>query len=470
VSGINITMPHEWSPRAYQLPALQALDTGCKRAILLWHRRAGTDSAALNWAAKEMAREPTSCLYLFPEFGQAKRTVFRELNDDGRTYLDQAFPLPIRDGKPNTQEAFMKLWNGSIFQLGGFDNIDRYMGSNPKIVVMSEFATSKHADRAWKLLYPILVKNGGTAIFPYTPRGNNHAKELYDKAKGNPGWFVSKLDCEQTGIMVDRDGHRISLVDAVRRDIDMGEIDENHARQEFWCSWEAPNTGSYYGRLLEAAENQGRVTHVPWNPALPVYTWWDIGVFDATVIWFVQRERGGALRLIDYYEADGEGLAHYIQVLNERRDMGWTFEPRGQLVPHDFGDRDFQSGETPEKAARALGWRMTVVPRPTNIQHGIDAVRRVLPLCWFDKERCGVGYERLKAYTKRWSPQLERFMGPEHDANSHAADAFRTGVAGMVLAGMHLAPNVSQAKQMGAMAMSRGSAPVVAVTDFNVWR
>jgi hypothetical protein len=469
----DVLMPNEWMPRWYQIPAWKALDEGCKRVLMLWHRKAGKDTLALNWVATQMALEPTSCLYLFPEFGQAKRTVFRELNDVGQTYLDQAFPEDIRGGnRANSQEAFLKLYNGSVFQLGGFDNIDRYIGSNPKIVVMSEFATSQHADRAWKLLYPILVRNGGIAIFPYTPRGNNHGKKLYDMAKDNPDWFHSKLDCEQTRMMVPTPANNDELeplADAVRRDILYGVTDEGHARQEFWCSFEAPNTGSYYGRLLEQADDQERVTHVPWNPALPVYTWWDIGHYDATVIWFVQRERGGALRFIDYYEADGEGLAHYIQVLNDRRDQGWTFEPRGQLVPHDFATTNFQTGSTPEKAARELGWRMTVVPKPTSILHGIDAVRRILPMCWFDKAKTGIGYERLKAYTKRWSPQLERFMGPEHDQNSHAADAFRTGVMGMQLAGMHIAKNMKIARHEGALAMT-GSQPMrVMKTDFSIW-
>jgi hypothetical protein len=113
---------------------------------------------------------------------------------------------------------------------------------------------------------------------------------------------------------------------------------------------------------------------------------------------------------------------------------------------------------------------MTVVPRELNIQHGIDAVRRTLPMCWFDKQRCGPGVEKLKLYTKRWSDQLERFMGPEHNNASHTADAFRVGVNGMRLAGMHLAPNLSQAEQDGKQMMFPGNQPVVAVTNWNVWK
>lgn len=459
-----IVIPHNWAPRDYQLPALRALDSGCKRALLLWHRKSGKDTTALNWVAKTMVQRPTSVLYMLPEFGQAKRIVMRELNDRGETYLDQAFPKAIRAGEPNTQEGFLKLFNGSVLQLGGFDSIDRYIGAGPKIVIMSEYAVSPHAERAWQLLQPILLRNGGTALFPYTPRGKNHGLKLYEAARNNPDWHCSKLTVDDTRL-TSEDGAPLS--DLVLRDIERGVLDEEYARQEFWCSFEAPNSGSYFGRMLEQAEAQGRICAVPWDPSLPVYTWWDIGTDDANVIWFVQAHRGGELRFIDYLEDEGQPLSYYLDALNTRRADGWRFEPTGQLVPHDFASREYVTGESPEQAARKMGWRMTVVPA-TSVQEGIDAVRRVLPRCWFDGERCKVGLDRLRNYTKRWSAELQRFAGPLHDANSHAADAFRTGVMGMRMAGMHIAKNVTQAEHEGRMA-HQPLRPFVAAVDFNVW-
>jgi phage terminase large subunit len=461
---MNIRMPYDWWPRSYQLPVLQALDGGCKRALLLWHRKSGKDTTALNWAANYMVQRPTSLLYMLPEFGQAKRIVMRELNDKGQTYLDQAFPKEIRAGEPNTQEGFLKLFNGSVLQLGGFDSIDRYIGAGPKVVIMSEYAVSQHAERAWQLLQPILLRNGGTAVFPYTPRGKNHGLRLYETARKSPDWYCSRLTVDDTDLRTE-DGDR--LVDLVHKNIESGEVDEAHARQEFWCSFEAPNSGSYYGRMLEQAEQQGRICPVPWDPSLPVYTWWDIGVDDASVVWFVQAHRGGELRFIDYLEDEGQPLSYYLDALNSRRADGWRFEPNGQLVPHDFATRSFQTGESSEQAARKMGWRMTVVPA-TSVQEGIDAVRRVLPRCWFDSERCKVGLDRLRNYTKAWSAQLQRFTGPLHDANSHASDAFRTGVQGMRMAGMHIAKNVAIAQHEGAMA-HQPLRPFVATTDFSAW-
>lgn len=469
---MNLRMPHQWWPRPYQLPALAALDGGCRNVLLMHHRRAGKDASVLNWCATQMAREPTSVLYLLPEFKQAKRVLFRELNSAGKRHIDQAFPEEIVTGR-NEQDGFIRIWNNSIFQIGGFDSIDSYVGVGPKIVVFSEYAVSKHGPRAYQLIQPILLANGGTTIFCYTPRGKNHGRDLYETAKadrfdpiGNPrGWHCTKLTVEDTGLTLP-DGS--TLLDAVRRDISMGTLDEEFARQEFWCSFEAPNSGSYYGRLLEMAEQQGRITSVPWDPSLPVFTWWDIGIDDANAIWFVQAHRGGELRFIDYIEDEGQPLSYYLDQLNERKKWGWSFEPNGQLVPHDFSSREYSTGESPEQAARKMGWRMTVVPA-TGVQEGIDAVRRILPRCWFDAARCKVGLDRLRNYTKRWSPELQRFTGPLHDESSHASDAVRTGTMGMRRAGMHIAKNPSQAVRDGQLALQHSMQPVVAVTDFSVW-
>lgn len=429
-------MPNEWEPRPHQLGALGALDSGCRRVVLLWHRRAGKDAMTVNWCAKTMATTPTSVLYLLPEFKQAKRVLWREIDPStGKTHIDQAFPAAIREGEGNKTEGFLRLFNGSVLQLGGFDTIDSYVGIGPRVVVFSEFAVSQHAMRAWQLVLPMLLMNGGTAIFPYTPRGKNHGKELYDLAERSPDWFCQKLTIDET---------RIVAPEVIKAEINSGSFTEDYARQEFWCSFEAPNSGSYYGRLIEAAEAEGRLTDVDWKPELPVCTWWDIGVSDATAIWFIQPERSGRIRVIDYYEAEGEGLAHYLDQLERRRAKGWMFDAGGQYVPHDFASREFSAGKSPQGVAREMGWRMTVVPAG-DIQHGIDNVRRVLPRCYFDKTRCAPGLNHLREYRKRWSDQLQTFLGPLHDSHSHAADAFRTGVNGMRDAGFAMAPNPSQA-------------------------
>lgn len=455
-----IRMPHAWEPRPHQLPALRALDGGVKRVLLLWHRRAGKDATVLNWCATEMSRRPTSVLYMLPEHKQAKRVLMRELNEQGRTHVEQAFPAPILAGPLNKTEGVVTLWNGSVLQLGGFDRVDSYVGMGPRVVVMSEFAVSRHASRALQLLMPILLRNGGTLILPYTPRGKNHGHRQFTIAQANEDWFCDRLTIEDTGLVPP---------EAVKAEIEAGTIDEEYARQEFYTSFESPNSGSYYGRAIERLEQLGQVTDVAWEPTMPVYTFWDIGIHDATSIWFAQPHRSGWINIIDYYESDGHGLQHYLDKMNERKALGWRFDPRGQLVPHDFASRDYTSGYSPTQVAQQFGWRMTVVPA-SEVSVGIDAVRSALPRCRFNagEPRVLKGLGRLRDYTKRWSAQLQMFTGPQHDEASHGADAFRTGIMGLRLAGFHVATSARVA-EIEADEQRGGTAPVVAPTSFNVW-
>jgi hypothetical protein len=199
-------------------------------------------------------------------------------------------------------------------------------------------------------------------------------------------------------------------------------MSEDHYAQEFECSWTAAIQGAYYGRLVEAAERDGRVTRVPYDPALPVETWWDLGIGDATAIWFAQRLRSGEVHLIDYYEASGEALAHYVQQIQSRP---WVWGDH--VLPHDVRARALQTGRTTEEAFRELGLK-PVVQAAHKIEAGIEAVRVLLPRCWFDAERCRRGLDCLRQYRKTWDDARQIFADrPLHDFTSHGSDAFRYG-------------------------------------------
>ena len=60
--------------------------------------------------------------------------------------------------------------------------------------------------------------------------------------------------------------------------------------------------------------------------------------------------------------------------------------------------------------------------------HDQEAVRKVLPKCYFDKEKTHQGVEALKAYQKKWDDKNQCFKNrPIHNFASHPADAFRYG-------------------------------------------
>jgi hypothetical protein len=184
--------------------------------------------------------------------------------------------------------------------------------------------------------------------------------------------------------------------------------------------------GAYYGSLLLRAWQEGRVSRIPIERALPVETWWDLGMRDSTTIWFVQRN-GYELRLVDYYENSGEGLPHYAGVLDEwRRQHGAIF--RRHVAPHDIKVRELNTGRTRLETAAELGVQFEVAPA-LPLADGIEAVRAALPRCVFDEERCAEGIRALEHYRKEWNEALSVYRNqPLHDWASHGADAFRTGI------------------------------------------
>ena len=158
---MTLTIQSKFHPRSYQIPILRALNSGINRAIWCCHRRAGKDVTILNWCIEQLIKETCTCYYILPKYSQAKKVIWDATNNEGFRILDY-FPAEIIAQK-NQQEMKIRLNNGSLFQLIGSDNIDSLMGTNPKIVVFSEYALQ--TTDAWDFIRPILKVNGGTAIF-----------------------------------------------------------------------------------------------------------------------------------------------------------------------------------------------------------------------------------------------------------------------------------------------------------------
>lgn len=183
--------------------------------------------------------------------------------------------------------------------------------------------------------------------------------------------------------------------------------------------------GAYYKRQMLDAWQQKRITEFPIEQGLAVDTWWDLGMADAMAIVFVQRY-GGWLRIVDYYENTGEGLAHYVDYLHKWREKHKIVYQR-HIGPHDLSVRELGTGETRLERARQLGLVFDVAPR-LNLDDGIESVRNMLPRCQFDAIRCEKLIKSLETYRKEWDDKHGRWKDkPFHGPESHAADAVRYG-------------------------------------------
>lgn len=397
----RITIPYR--PRG----AFKAYHARTQRwASLVIHRRGGKTVATindLNRAAitNQRAYPPPRYGYIAPFYNQAKRIAWGY----AKHYAD---PIPGREF--NESELKITYPNGAELRLFGADNPDALRGDYLDGVVCDEFA-DWHPDVYPLVIRPMLADYKGWATFIGTPKGRNAFHEQHNYAEANPAeWFSMVLRASESGLIAKEE------LDDLR-----ASMSEDQYAQEFECSFDAAVLGAYYARLIEAAEREGRVTHVPHDRALKVSTWWDLGKRDATSIWFVQTVAGQA-KVIDYLEARGLELDDYAQQVT-RKPYVYDYH----YLPHDARASILGMKHTREAQLKSLlGEQRVRITEEVPQEDGRNAVRIVLPKCWFDAEKCATGIKALRHYHAKYNEKLNILSAePEHDWSSHGADAFR---------------------------------------------
>ncbi len=429
--GLQIVLPHEYVARPYQDPLWQAafpkwygLDREpAKRYVLVWHRRAGKDKTSINLITAKASEEIGNYLYMLPEQTQARKVIWQGIGSDGMRFIDHIPAALIR--KKYSSDMLIELINGSTIQLGGADSYDSWMGTNPRGIIFSEYSLQN--PQAWNYFRPILTENGGWAVFIYTARGHNHGFELNNIAKremekNNEEWFYGFVTVDDSKR---EDGTPVITQEDIQKEIEAG-MPPEMVQQEFYCSFDSGNMGAYYSDLLQGLRNRNpsRIGHYPYDPRYPVITAWDLGIHDATSIWFAQQGSGGP-HIIDYYEERNVSLVDHIKFVLDK-----PYSYSEHLAPHDIMVREKSSGITLLDIARDRGLDFTVMQRD-RIDDGIENVRVLLPRCTFDEERCHDGIESLMGYERTWDARLKTFRDrPLHNWASHGADAFRVLATG----------------------------------------
>ncbi len=429
-----ITLPaNGWRPRDYQMPAWLALENGCRRLALAWHRRAGKDDMCLHWAAVAAMTRVASYWHMLPQANQSRKAIWDAINPHtGKRRIDEAFPEAIIDTK-REQDMFIRFKNGSTWQVVGSDNYNSLVGSPPAGVVFSEYALADPS--AWAFLRPILAENGGWALFISTPRGRNHFARLVEFAQRDAEWFGQVLTVADTRAI------NQTTIDRERREL-VAERGEKEAdaiiRQEYFCDFDAAIPGAYYGELMSRAGAEGRIGDFPWLSNLPVGTAWDLGHGDQTVVWFYQQLPSGRIRVIDVLAGSGVGIDWYAQRIVQR-----PYTITDHILPHDADHGNIRdvNGTTLVAQAQKLGVRpIRVLDRDPSVDIGIQAVRQLMPMVEFNatpvpflgetpdeaRQRMSRALDALRQYRREWDEKRQCFKdAPLHDWSSDYADAFR---------------------------------------------
>ena len=376
-------------------------------AVIVSHRRSGKTFACINEIVHHCLADTSKMgryAYMAPYYNQAKAVAWD---------YSKRFCRDIKGIKINESELRIDFANGSRLQLFGADNAERLRGLYFNGIVCDEFANYRPS--IWEyILRPALADRLGWCVFIGTPKGKNSFYDKYQEAiNGDDNWFALKVSADESGLLPD------SEIEALK-----AEMSAMAYRQEMLCDFEIPIQGAYYADALEDAKRDGRIGHVAIDPLMTIRSFWDIGGTgaraDSCAIWIAQFV-GKEIRVIDYYEAQGQPLATHVMWL---RDNGYG---KAQCVlPHDGVQHDKVYTVTYESALQEAGFDTYVVKNqgPGAAAQRIEALRRLFPAIWFnDNMGTKDGLNTLAMYHENRDDVRNIGLGPMHDSASHCGDA-----------------------------------------------
>lgn len=415
----QISVPNNWRPRVYQRPLWDYLEKGGKRAIGFWHRRAGKDDVLLNRTAVAAFERPAAYWTALPEYAQARKAIWTAVDPHtGKRRIDQAFPQELR-AATNEQEMFIRFVNGSTWQLVGSDRYDSLVGSGVAGVTFSEFALANPS--SWGYIRPMLEENDGWAAFITTPRGNNHAKALYDVAKNDPRWFAEILSVNETGALTKEQQQEALVEYQAIYGIDFGLA---LYKQEYFCDFAGAMVGAFFGAEVSKAEREGRFCDTAIDPAHPVHTAWDLGATHNNPIWCFQVI-GKQLRIVDFYLPDSDNLEDWCAWLDAKGYSG------NDYVPHDIMTTEWGSSRTRIETLRGHGRKPRRIPK-VSVADGLQAGRVAINSAIFHvgeddrAARVAHGTDGLKNYRRDWDDERKTFREtPVKDWAEHIGSAWR---------------------------------------------
>jgi hypothetical protein len=356
--------------------------------------------------------------HVMPTLKQAKEVAWDLLKEVAR---------PIPGIKVNNSELTITYPNGNKVKLVGADDPDSLRGPALSGLSLDEYSQIPQQTFG-EVLSKSLGDHLGYAIFAGTIKGKDQLYDTYVASKDNPAWYAVWQDIDES--LATEQGPTITALTRAMEDdrqlVLQGVMTQAEFDQEWYLSVEAAIKGAIFGTELQDCRKSGRITRVPYEPALPVDTDWDLGIGDATAIWFSQSLKSGEVRLIDYYETTGDGLPQIAGVLQRK---GYTYGTH--WAPHDIAVRELGTGKSRLDVAKSFGISFSITPRlhgarGVEVEEGIRAARLLLAKCWFDGERCDKGLEALRHYRREFNTRLNEFKAvPVHDWASHGADAFR---------------------------------------------
>jgi len=197
-------------------------------------------------------------------------------------------------------------------------------------------------------------------------------------------------------------------------------LPEDLKAQWRYGSWEEMVIkGSYFGEDLDRAQKENRIGNIPMWEHEPVHVAWDLGLSDDQTAWFYQI-KGKEIRILESFTQSGKVYDYYAEMLRNK-----PYKYGEMVLPHDAVKRSADTLRSFQDVLTGAGYVCRIIPRTKDKPRDIQKVRTILPMCWFNSEKCADGLEALKSYRREWDEQKQVYRDvPVHDWSSHYADGF----------------------------------------------
>jgi len=424
--GMTTKLPYiPFRPYQEEL-AIEMFINGMKRVLVERPRRSGKEVESWNIILESAVESPGLYMMVYPTNVRARAVLWDGaiLMPDGRSvkFLEMIHKRLLLN--INNAEMKIKLVNGSVIWIVGSDiDPDKLRGTNPRGIVFSEFAFQD--PRVCYVMMPALRQNGGWMIGQSTFDGQNHFYQMIQNNKDDKNWY-----CRVDSIinLVDENGNRYITDEMIEEDRRSG-MPEYLIQQEYYGVVQVNQETKYFAHAVNNIYETNKLISNLMIPSANVYSAFDIGMNDCTAITLFQVKRVENYwkpLIIGYMENNNRDLKYYIDEVRRFCNL-YNLPFKYHFIPHDGQKRDFNTGKNTLDFMQEMGEKAFIVPRPTSKENAIEAMRRELYLCEFNKENTQRLIDCLSNYSKEFDVKLGTYKNrPVHNWASHGVDSFQT--------------------------------------------
>ena len=346
------------------------------------------------------ANEPTRVL--------CAREIQKSIKQSVHTLLNDQIQLLGLGAFYEVLEAEIRGMNGSSFSFTGLatntvESIKSFEGCD--VVFVEEAQTVSR--KSWDILIPTIRKPNSEIWVSFNP--GLDTDDTYSRFVVNPPENAKVVKVNYTDNPWFPEVLEIERQHSEKTNPDYANIWEGDCK--------AAVDGAIYANEIREAQENGRITTVPYDPMLKVHVVFDLGFNDSMAIILCQRGVSD-IRIIKYIEDNHRTLDSFS---SEIRSLNYNWGT--MFLPHDGKSRDYKSGLSAEDIMRKQGWTVRIVP-VSSIESGIKIARMHFHKCYFDKSANRL-LECLKNYKRSINSSTNEPGAPLHDEYSHGADAFR---------------------------------------------